>query len=155
MASTVTSDHGVRGYKRGCRCDKCRAANTARHLELRRKRKEKLAEADITHGASGYINWQCRCETCTDGWRLASRSREIRYKAKAQAETLEKASRYGYPWTGPELELAARTDLSARQIALMIGRTHNSVESMRQALRHEPKFINLAGLAEPFDGQAG
>lgn len=37
-------------------------------------------------------------------------------------------------WTAPELETAARLDLTTREIALKLGRTHRSVVSMRVRL---------------------
>lgn len=52
-----------------------------------------------------------------------------------------------YPrWTGPELELAARADLTALQVANAIGRTVNAVRGARRQLRIDPRKINLAGI---------
>lgn len=52
----------------GCRCDECRAANTARCRRARARRLERLAagQAAVTHGsASTYTNWGCKCDECT------------------------------------------------------------------------------------------
>ena len=76
------------------------------------------------------------------------RARAKAAKDKVQAETRPQAGRWGYPWTGPELEIAARTGLTARQVALMIGRTAGAVRLVREKLRHEPKFQMLAGLTD-------
>lgn len=66
--------------------------------------------------------------------------RDRRYK-----ETLEQAHRHRYQWTGPELELADRKDLSAMQVAQMTGRTIKAVKAMRSKLRVEPRLQNLRG----------
>ena len=65
-----------------------------------------------------------------------------------QAETLAHATRYRQQWTGPELEIVARTDLTTKQIALTLGRTRASVMHARRKLRDEPKFQMLAGLTD-------
>ena len=47
----------------GCRCEECRAANTAR---VARRTAERAREQPPTHGKySTYNNWGCRCEPCT------------------------------------------------------------------------------------------
>jgi len=51
------------GYKRGCRCDECRAGAAAAR---RRRRREGVVR---THNASGYRNG-CRCDVCTAGMRV-------------------------------------------------------------------------------------
>jgi hypothetical protein len=69
-----------------------------------------------------------------------------RSAARMNSESLETATRWGYPWTGPELELLARTDLTARQIATMTGRSCRAVYGKRHQLKADPKTINHAGL---------
>jgi hypothetical protein len=69
------------------------------------------------------------------------------YRDACQAETLEQARRRGYRWTGPELELAARRDLTTKQVALMLGRTSGAVYRMRSLLRDDPETIALAGIS--------
>lgn len=55
-----------------------------------------------------------------------------------------------YPrWTGPELELAARTGLTTLQVANAIGRTVNAVRGARRQLRIDPRKIALAGTPRP------
>lgn len=85
-------------------------------------------------------------------WREANREESRRRVAandrKNQAETLPQARRYGRQWTGPELELAARPDLTAKQVALMVGRTTGAVKIKRHHLRYDPATQNLAGLTE-------
>jgi hypothetical protein len=43
-------------------------------------------------------------------------------------------------WTGPELELAARKDLSEAEVANMVGRTPNAVSKIRHKLRTDPRY---------------
>ena len=84
-------------------------------------------------------------------WRVANREkaneRARRRQVAAQAQTTDAARRHGYVWTGPELEIAARDDLTVEQIALMLGRTYNAVASARRRIRHDPRADFLAGLA--------
>lgn len=130
----------------------------------RRSRRAALAkgEIEVKHGLTGYTNDGCRCETCAESFRVyRAANPEKRYHVrhpeeaadanrrnvtKWQAETLEGATRYGMEWTGPELEIAARSDLTAREAALMIGRTYASVKTMRKKLAADPKTIQLAGI---------
>jgi hypothetical protein len=56
--------HGINGYTHyRCRCDRCRAANTARCGQARQRRE--LTPGDPRHGTpNGYFNYNCRCEAC-------------------------------------------------------------------------------------------
>jgi hypothetical protein len=73
---------------------------------------------------------------------------------KKQNSTLEKATRHYYRWTGPELELASREDLSAKDVALMIGRSYAAVLSMRRKLHADPTTISRAGIVKGRGGVA-
>lgn len=155
------AEHGTyaRHNHGGCRCDGCVAAAIEYGRKRRVERKTAVAEgsADVPHGASGYTNWGCRCDLCIEASRnLNARRREkdperVRWKAnhkfaRGQEATRPTASRSRQQWTGPELEMAARGDLTARQVALMTGRTYAAVQNMRKRLRDDPKTINLAGI---------
>jgi hypothetical protein len=78
----------------------------------------------------------------------AARAAVRRNQLANERETGRQAQRNGYLWTGPEMELAARSDLTAREVALMTGRTFGAVKGMRHRLRHDPKVITLAGLID-------
>lgn len=178
----MASSHGTVGaYRKGCRCDHCRAAATA---AARRRRARRLQVEPPEHGASGYTNYGCRCDTCREAWSDASRERNAAWRARTaeraeagerpqrhgvagyifygcrcstctaasaransqrNAPTVDGAARRGHEWTGPELELAARDDLTAVEIARMLGRTRYAVTSMRYKLRREPAKQRLAG----------
>ncbi|MCW2899003.1 MAG: hypothetical protein JWO67_1268 [Streptosporangiaceae bacterium] len=145
--------HNRASYTHGCRCDTCKAANARYAKERiagmgRQKVKKRLNGIEITHGASGYANWACRCETCTKAWTAHCQPAADRFVRRTQGATLEKATRSGYQWTGPELELAGRSDLTAKEVALMIGRSFYAVQNARSKLRAEPKVANLAGIAK-------
>jgi hypothetical protein len=47
-----------------CRCDDCRAANTAQSRDLRSRLRQVPAD-QIPHGTTnGYNNYGCRCDDC-------------------------------------------------------------------------------------------
>lgn len=116
------------------------------------------------HGTeSRYHNGGCRCSDCTrasreasyvragveptTAWSTATDKQQVdAWRRRAEyAESLDTAERHRRAWTGPELELAARDDLSIAEIAKLLGRTTHSVVNMRRKLRHEPKYRALAG----------
>jgi hypothetical protein len=134
--------------------------------QYRRNRKASLTkgEAQFKHGLGGYTNYGCRCEVCAkaySAWRADNPDKQYhvthpekaaeaahRKVAEWQRQTLEGATRYGLQWTGPELEVAARPDLTAKQAALLIGRTYESVKNMRKKLERDPRTINVAGIPQ-------
>jgi phage FluMu protein Com len=69
MTRRIDPEHGLAGYRRGCRCPQCRTGNTAYKREIRAQLRARLA-ADpeiVQHGrASTYINWGCRCPDCRE-----------------------------------------------------------------------------------------
>lgn len=175
-AGEATFEHGYDGYTRwNCRCDTCRSAkaeyqsgrrgSTSGYMKkYRAARREAVAKGavEVTHGLGGYTNDRCRCDICVDAfrtWRAENPDKQWhvqhpeeankaqrRKLANWQAETLEKAKRHSMQWTGPELELASRNDLTVREIALMLGRSYASVHNMRKKLKSDPKTIMVAGL---------
>lgn len=66
-------------------------------------------------------------------------------KLRAQNSTMPTAGRRGLTWTGPELEIVARTDLTAEQAAQMLGRTYHGVAMQRRKLGIDPRKRDLAG----------
>lgn len=67
----------------------------------------------------------------------------VRYNAK----TLDAAHRWGYVWTGPELEIVTRSDMTVREIAAALGRTYSAVARMRALVKTDPRKAKLAGLS--------
>jgi len=69
------------------------------------------------------------------------------HEAKRQADTLATASRHGEQWTGPQLEIALRDDLTAFEAAKILGRSHIAVRNIRRRSRLDPRVSALAGQA--------
>jgi hypothetical protein len=133
-------------------------AKAAEGLEARK--------AKLPHGFTRYKKRGCRCDVCREAYsayvakrwaRMSQAQRHALYlknKDRLQAwsiqsyeQSLADAHRHGYEWTGPELELLSRSDLSARQLAAILGRTTYAVQFQRQKLRREePRSIKLAGI---------
>jgi len=164
--------HGKRStYSKGCRCDACREARRSYQNKYRQAKREgaEVPGSEVTHGLGGYTNWGCRCESCkkayrswrrehrdtlaaergTRWWEKRDGSRPARVKriaARRQGATLEQATRHRFQWTGPELELASRPDLTAVEVAQLLGRSYSAVKTMRSRLKKDPKIVTLAGL---------
>jgi len=56
-----------RSRRWACRCPECRRANREKGNELKGKEPPH-------HGYSGYVNYECRCPTCKEEYRLAVRA---------------------------------------------------------------------------------
>jgi hypothetical protein len=119
-------------------------------------RKPARPNGAIPHGTvSGYVRWKCRCDACLAAKRAyyaprygdTERKRSRRWSRDQNDATREVATNSGKQWTGPELEIAARPDLTSREVALALGRTLAAVSTMRQKLRYDPKIQNLAGVS--------
>lgn len=143
-------DHGPGGYSEGCRCERCRLAERERRRANRRTRdRERSAQRRAagvenlkTHGTAGY-KLGCRCEQCSSPGIDALR-REYRER---QDVSVAGAARRGFQWTGPELEIAARRDLSTIEVARALGRTYAAVRSARWKIDNDPRFSRLAGVS--------
>lgn len=153
--------HGTRTrYAKGCRCDPCKTAG----YEYRRQAK---GSQPNKHGTYTAYSWNgCRCDECkAAGARKAARD-DVRFKdalRKAGRDDIhtrdalafkarndksrQEADRWGYLWTGPELEVISREDLTAPQAAAMLGRTIAAVTNQRKRLRDGiPKKLRTRGL---------
>lgn len=141
----------------GCRCQACSQAHSRAMAEDRERRRGRVAEAP--HGTrSGYKSWGCHCDACRTAAGAGRRPRTRRetpwtYK-RVQDETADHAHRRGYQWTGPELELASRDDLTSSEVARMLGRTYSAVKNKRAALKRDPRATDLAGIDRPRPGAA-
>jgi hypothetical protein len=81
-----------------------------------------------------------------------AKRRAYRNTKRLNTESRDRAARYGYQWTGPEMEIAARTDLPVPDLAKMLGRTIASVYTIRYQMSHDPRYWQVAGL--PREGPA-
>lgn len=106
----------------------------------------KPAEAFMALARGGHLG---TCEECV--WKPMPEILQA-----AISETRQSARRHGYQWTGPELEIAARDDLSVKEAALMLGRSFYAVETARKKLRAgDPKTTWLAGLPKAERQESG
>ena len=82
-----------------------------------------------------------RCPRC---WRQEQRAVVARWTNEA----LDHATRNGEIWTGPEMELVLRGDLTVRQIAAQLGRTLNGVRYIKRQLieKKDPRYLKVAGV---------
>jgi hypothetical protein len=78
--------------------------------------------------------------------REVERQRSREYYARVQRATQVRAHRSGEIWTGPDLEIATRGDLSAGEAAKMLGRTLAGVMWARKATEIDPRKTSLAGV---------
>lgn len=62
------------------------------------------------------------------------RGRVKRRQAQRNAALAERAVNFRKQWSGPELELASREDLTIAEIAAKLGRTYDGVRKMQQKL---------------------
>lgn len=69
------------------------------------------------------------CKPCSSKRSAASNK-------KANDASLPRATRNGYPWTGPEIEIIAREDLSISQMVAMLNRTRGAVKMALHHHRH-------------------
>lgn len=120
--STKSFKHGTRnGYEyHHCHCEKCMKANKDYMEKWKSDHPERNAEY---HRKNYFLNKEeCDAES-------------TKYRHDAQRETLDSAHHYGQQWTVPELEIASRTYLTSREVAVMLGRTIYAVGRMRQKLK--------------------
>jgi hypothetical protein len=77
------------------------------------------------------------------------------YQRRLQSRLADRAHNRAKEWTGPELEVAAREDLSVRQVAEMLGRTFHGVRWARSRLQVDPRKDRLASLPNGRPWRAG
>lgn len=87
-------------------------------------------------------------------YRKRLRANTARNQGRRELETTPTAARSGYEWTGPELEVAARPDLTARQAAEMIGRSYYAVKRARWRINMDPRKARLADVPGPVADRA-
>lgn len=124
--------HGRYGYQNYlCRCQMCTSDWMANMAEQQTRRAGRVE--DVPHGTqSGFRFWACRCDDCKDAMRKRQRRRRRTYAR--QQRSRQEAHRHGYEWTGPELEIVVRPNLSTAQKARMLGRTIMAVRHMARCL---------------------
>lgn len=113
--------HGTRySYrKRGCRCDQCRKWKRERDQRYRARNPEQAKKQSR--------RWR-------DAHPEEQQALTRRNTKKLNDELRETAERHRLEWTGVELEIATRPDLTSRQVAEILHRTLSAVRNMRRRL---------------------
>jgi len=72
--------HGEpRTYKRGCRCDECRAAIARQRADSRSKRKR-----EVSHGTTAMYKYGCRCPSCVEAKKVYDHAYRARLRGHAE-----------------------------------------------------------------------
>lgn len=95
------------------------------------------------HGFPATYRNGCRCDDCTA---VATTQTTARHK-RTNDLSRRAATKSGQQWTGPEMEIVMRDDLTAAQAAEMLGRSIRAVENRRHLCRTDPKWIAAVGIA--------
>lgn len=125
----------------GCKCRDC------------------LTWRPVVHGKSQSYDDGCHCGPCTrakvaevdrwrteEPWKFEAAIDRWRLSAKRRNDaSREHAYHWHEQWTGPELEIAARADLTAAQVAAMIGRTIAGVQTARNNMRKDVEALVRGG----------
>lgn len=122
----------------GCRCRACTDAMLATNRPSKDRRR---GQEPPEHGRTGYVDYHCRCKVCTAAAMAAHRE-----WMDEVAVSLPAPRRYA-PWTGPELEIIARDDLSITEMARLCGRTYGATSRARRKIRGEPPKVSRDGRA--------
>lgn len=91
------------------------------------------------HGTVSCYRAGCRCEDCRTGEARRVRDRDAQRSTQTQAG----ATKRGQQWTGPEMELAMREDLTIVEIAARLGRSYKAVVARRALCRTDPKWAAI------------
>lgn len=109
--------------------------NICRACERRRRQQREARDAELKERQLGHVR----------KWR-----RENSAKARQSADERYKSGpglpdRKGLVWTSAEIELAARRDLTDRQVSESLGRSISAVQNIRHRITTEPRHARLAG----------
>lgn len=69
-------------HNHGCRCGRCKDANTKDVAERKARRLAKPTPDHVHGSENGYGNYGCRCGPCTAAWTTASVERAKRRRAR-------------------------------------------------------------------------
>lgn len=120
------AEHGTfLSYRRGCNCEQCRAANTATALTQKNIRKQKEMPKELHGTHNGYQNWGCHCEPCK-----AAGALQHQLATKLDVPSARKWAQ----WTQEEDRIVVDYSMTARELALKLGRTVSAVNMRRAAI---------------------
>jgi hypothetical protein len=136
-----TMPRGHTGWLIAKTCPQCGAFLPASAFEVKRD------------GGRRHICAPCQSDVFLERYRADEQFRAqtnanaLRHHAKSQISTIDRAHHAGMEWTGPELEIVMREDLTRPQKAEMLGRTHYAISQMIWKIQSgDPKKVRLAGL---------
>lgn len=124
-------DHGtLLCYRRGCNCAPCRAANTKFYNESKERRLQKGIPEHLHGTESGYQNWECRCDPCTEAGAAANKRATI-------VPGLD-PHRLHTEWSQEEDRIVADYSRTAKELALKLNRSVGAVNARRNLLAKRP-----------------
>lgn len=113
----------------GCQCT-CGLAGCAGNVRDKQGR-------PIQHGTPNAYDFHgCRCADCTE----AHHAKDNQLRASTNAATRAAAGKHRHEWTSAEMVIATRPGMTAREAALMLGRTMHAVKNIRKKCRADPKL---------------
>lgn len=167
--------HGTSaGHDRGCGCEPCRRARSTRAANRLLRLGQVpgppqylgLRAIALTCGQCGTLRTALparrsarpRCPLCNAAavrrWEKGNLERRRRNRTssrrRAQNATADRAVNSGKEWTGPELEVAARVDLTSAEAAVLLGRTVYGVMTVRHRMKFDPRVAYLAGQGDAY-----
>lgn len=114
-------------------CPKCGELVTTPYDRIRKSAWPRLDNCPCIIRAS--VTGQAVKVATDESYRKRIRHQLSAAAIRANNLTRDTARNHGKEWTGPELELAARLELSASEVARMLGRTINAVRTVRDGMR--------------------
>lgn len=140
----TTPDDRLRWTAPRVLCPVCTRAIKRRSEHRRRQADPAAARAKEAARMRAYLPARMARD---ESFRRAQVRRRVAQQARWNSTLRDAAHRHRQEWTGPELELVARPDLSARQVAQMLGRTLYAVRTQRHKLAAgDPRTVRLANL---------
>lgn len=89
----------------------------------------------VQHGTANTYDYHgCRCADCTE----AHNTKVDQMRAANNAATRDVAVKHREEWTSADLKTATRSDLTAREAALKLGRTMHAVKNIRKKAKADP-----------------
>jgi len=162
----TSCDHCGSTFTRGMPWQRFCSTNCKKNYAYHHSQAADASPRECIECGATFIPWNPRCKLCGDPCRRARRSRlraewqstlprgyrnsDLQEAAKRQHDrSLDRARNHGNNWTGPELELVARGDLTTEELTIALGRTSYAIHSARRLLRVDPRKQALAGSPNP------
>ncbi len=123
-----------------------RERNRDKLKEQRRSKKEQTSQMNRKYRDRNAEKIRARAKRyLSEHYEELRPAMQANYRAR-QDQTSAVAHRKGLYWTGPEVELVDRDDMTLSEMAVMLGRTYAAVVEMRSKLRRgDPKALGLVG----------